>query len=332
MEKRSTEKLLDSILSKYGKIKLSDLKPENTKKGEAFIASVSNLSDDELYKLSSLYYNQIEFNTPARPFSKIDNPTELAQYLEDEEKIKDTSEQYVSHYTNFENVTKMVTGKKLYLANPSKMNDGLEFSYPGMDCSKLYFSSFALEKAENLGMWSMYGQPWSDGIKISVPKKEFLDWAKKVAKVHLVDNTSCEVIAGSTISNGFSARTTRVAYVEQGSKGVEKIICGQAKNTSLKTLDRQILTGLIKDIAWSYEKEIRLRVDLDNTIPNNRIAIDIPESVLGRMIITTGPRFSNNVDKAVFSDVGAIQKSIFTGKLTRIYCDVCNKNAGNEKK
>lgn len=316
---------IEDLLLEFGKIKLSDFTPEDAKKGKAFVAKLSSLP---VSKLGNLYYNQVDFNTSGRPFAEIENPVELAQYLADGEKIKDTAEEYVSHYTKFSNVVKMVTGKKLYLGNPTTMNDGLEFSYPGMDCSKLYFSSFSLEKAENIGMWSMYGQPWSDGVKISVPKKEFLDWAKMVDKVYLVDNTTIQVINGSTIEKGaFSARATRVAYIEQNDKGkVEKIICGQTKNTSLKKLDRQVLTGLIKDIAWSYEKEIRLRVDLTNQLLNKRVAIDIPENVLGKMIITTGPRFSNTINLSDFAGVGDVGKSIFTDKLTHVYCDDCPKN------
>ena len=41
-----------------------------------------------------------------------------------------------------------------------------------------------------------------------------------------------------------------------------------------------MLTGSIKDAAWSDEKEIRLRVDLNYEIADQKVAVDIPDDIM----------------------------------------------------
>ena len=83
---------------------------------------------------------------------------------------------------------------------------------------------------------------------------------------------------------------------------------------------------LIKDAAWSYEKEIRLRVDLRNRIAGAQIAIEIPDEIMNSIVITTGPRFNKNISKDQFKDVAYIKESIFAGKLNYLYCDRCSRS------
>lgn len=309
----NTDSVINELIKKYGKIKLSEITSEQIETGKEYISRF------DLSKIEFSGGNIAKFN-------EINNSIELAQYLTSKRKIYGLSEEYVSHYTNYEVAKKIIAGKKIQLGNPANMNDGLEFSSPKMDCSKMYFASFSIENSENIGMWSMYGQPWESGIKISIPKKLFVSWADKIKYVFHVKSDSNDIITTSPLTeNEFKSSLSRVAYVEWDSSGnIIQIRCGEnSKNEKLKNIDSQILTGLIKDAAWSYEKEIRLRVDLNNEIPDKKVAVDIPDDIMRSIIITTGPRFNKYTSIKEFDNVSDIRPSIFTGKLNYVYCDKC---------
>lgn len=128
-------KQIDDPLKKYGQIKLSDITPDQIKRGQEII--------------SKLDLSQIVFDGQSTKFNEITSPVELVRYLSSKQRNNDVPESYISHYTNFEVAKKIIVGKKMQLGNPANMNDGLEFNSPTMDCSKLYFASFSIENSEN---------------------------------------------------------------------------------------------------------------------------------------------------------------------------------------
>lgn len=310
--RQETQDIIHEILKKNGKVKLSELDTEQ----------INRYND----LVSNLDLSKVIFNRKVNRFDEISTPLEMVNFLTDKNKINALSEEYISHYTSFDKAIKIIKSKKLYLGNPSNMNDGLEFSSPKMDSSKIYFASFSIESSENMGMWSMYGQPWHDGVRISIPKKTFMSWVDKIKRVYHVNQISYEVDGNNFVSDdAFKASISRVAYVEWNTDGnILQIRCGEnAKNTRLIDVDSQILVGLIKDIAWSYEKEIRVRVDLGIESSDKNIAIDIPDEIIRSIVITTGPRFNTDISTTDFSEIMCIRKSIFAGKLNYVYCDSC---------
>lgn len=56
------------------------------------------------------------------------------------------------------------------------------------------------------------------------------------------------------------------------------------------------LTGYIKDMAWSYEKEIRIKAEFNNTNGIERVAIPLSEEVLGSIRITAGPLYEGDIE------------------------------------
>ncbi len=308
-------RIVDDAIGKYGKVKLSDLSDDQIEAGKDFLSSIDS--------------SEIIYDGDAKAFGSLYDPIDLAQYLTSKRKISELQEKYVSHYTNFVSAKKIVSGKKIYLCNPAYMNDGLEFSSPKMDCSKLYFASFSLESSENMGMWSMYGQPWEAGIKISIPKKLFLKWKSQINEVFYVDPNTNQISYSNPLGlDMYKSSITRVAYFELDKLGkVQQIRCGEnARNTQIKSVDSPVLAGYIKDIAWSYEKEIRLRIDLKTKCDKKNVAVPIPDEIVNNMIITTSPRFDQKINPKDFDGVADIKSSIFTGKLNYIYCDRCKKN------
>ncbi len=305
--------IVEDILAKNGKIKVSDIPPKMISSGREFV--------------EKLAYSQIIFTGKPTRFDEIDTSVELVHYLSSRAKTTELSEQYVSHYTSYDVASKILSNKMLHLNNPKNMNDGLEFSSDAMDASKIYFTSFTLENRENIAMWSMYGQPWEKGVKLSIPKKIFMDWLKQIKEVYNIDPDTCMAILSDPINEeSFIASISRVAYVEWSDEGdVKTISCGDAKNEKLKSVDVQLLTGLIKDAAWAYEKEIRLRVDLKERTDVDRIAVAISNEVMDSLIVTTGPRFDEKVTGTDIKRATRVEKSIFDGKLNYIYCDRCVK-------
>lgn len=305
---------IEKILNELGKLKLSEISPELIERGKKYI--------------NELDLSKVEFSGgKVTRFDEITNSIEMMRFLSSRSKIKDLSEEYISHYTNYDVAKKIVSSRKIRLGNPKNMNDGLEFSSPKMDSSKLYFASFSIENGENIGMWSMYGQPWENGIKISIPKKLFLSWTEKIKKVYCIDSKTNETITNEPLVEGmFKPSISRVAYIEWDNNGkVSFIRCGNTKNYKVKDIDSPIFMGQIKDAAWSYEKEIRLRVDLGNRIAGAQVAIEIPDEIMNSIVITTGPRFKNSISNEQFKDVADIRKSIFAGKLNYVYCDRCSR-------
>ena len=64
------------------------------------------------------------------------------------------------------------------------------------------------------------------------------------------------------------------------------------KNTKIPNCQQiSELTGYIKDDAWDYEKEVRLKAEFENTFGFRRVAIKIPDSVLDEITISSGPLF-----------------------------------------
>jgi len=101
--------------------------------------------------------------------------------------------------------------------------------------------------------------------------------------------------------------------------------CGNVENKVFKEVDSALLAGLIKDNAWSYEKEIRLRVDLQEKIPYKKVAVRIPDEII-QSIITMGPRFDKKHILQDFSGVAEVMDSMFFKKLNYVYCDRCRSS------
>ena len=297
---------------------------ENTSK-----VKFSDISDDKILlgkkTFEKLDLSQVIFDAKPKAFSKLETPLELANYLSSREKIlQSRSGDLVSHYTSVDNLEKILTSKTLYLSNPANMNDGLEFE-TSANYSHLFFSSFSLESSENIGMWSMYGQPWNEGVRISIPKKDFLNWQKSINCIYEVD-LHTKKITSRVFTEGFKPSISRVAYVNIDEKNkVNFISCGDTQNEIIKDIDSNHLVGFIKDAAWSYEKEVRLRVDVASAVNIACIAIDIPDNIVDNMIITTGPRFNSIDFENRIGNQLDVRKSIFKDKLNYVYCDKCKE-------
>ena len=110
-------------------------------------------------------------------FKKITNANELISYLCNiNDRLKKTSS--LCQYTSLKAVINIISNGYWYLGSPKNMNDGLELQQGLNTKDNIFFSSFMAEQKESIAMWSMYAQPWEDGVMISIPVKAFKQWIK----------------------------------------------------------------------------------------------------------------------------------------------------------
>lgn len=85
--------------------------------------------------------------------------------------------------------------------------------------------------------------------------------------------------------------------------------------------------GYIKDNAWDYEKEVRLKAEFENTFGYSRVAVKIPDSILNEITISSGPLFEGDLLQRMEYELNRsfhTDQSFFAGKLNiKSICDSC---------
>ena len=266
------------------------------------------------------------------PFSEITTPTELIAYLDSSERLK--SRKFLYHYTTIEKAIKIFKSKTWHLGNPHDMNDVVEYrNGDSHRWNNIFFASFMAENKESIAMWSMYAQPWVDGVKIAIPISTMKAWLKSVDEILEVSPTNYELTGNSIPINERNAiHISSVAYSNATScdsnNNTETLMWSNKKNTKIPNCQQiSELTGYIKDDAWDYEKEVRLKAEFENTFGFRRVAIKIPDSVLDEITISSGPLFEGDLLQRMYYELGRsyhTDQSFFAGKLNiRSACDSC---------
>lgn len=273
-------------------------------------------------------------------FAKITTPSELAKYL-DNVSSRLQKRVYLYHYTKLPNLIAMFRSKCWHLCSAKDMNDLLE--YKNGDSSRwnnLFFASFMTESKESIGMWSMYSQPWERGVKIAIPVAIVKNWIKKCTEIFEVDlNTKQLTGQKIKISPNVTLWLSSVAYSNAESleyTGMQETISWSNRhNSNIKNATTiPELTGYIKDNAWDYEKEVRLKAEFDNIHNFKRVAIALPDEVLDAMIITAGPLFEGDLLDEIKKEIQRTVEtdtSLFSGNLKlESICINCSYKKGCE--
>lgn len=267
-------------------------------------------------------------------FQDIETPEELKCYLDDSMRRLDNTP-YLHHYTSVSRVVDMIRSGTWHLGNAKGMNDNLE--YKNGDATRwrnLFFSCFMCEDKESIGMWSMYAQPWEKGVKISIPKASVKKWLKTITEILEISTNDYQPTGRRFRLKEYdiSLRLSSVAYCNsdslQGKTNEEKIMWSTAKNIHIKNAVRiPELTGYIKDMAWSYEKEIRIKAEFDNVYGVHRIAIPLTEDLINAMTITASPLFEGSLEDVLKKEIASkikTEQSMFTHRLNiKTICQEC---------
>lgn len=275
----------------------------------------------------------------ALSFDEIDNLKDLRKYLDSGARLKNS--QYVYQYTTISALVNMVRSKLMHLSNAKYMNDQLEYQNGDPYIwENLFFSCFMMEEDESIGMWGMYAQPWREGVKISIPKHALKRWVKETKELIEISRDTKQP-TGRVINNSDAFRIWLSAVAYSNFDGLnlkddEEILrCGGQENKILKNVPHQPeLTGYIKDMAWSYEKEVRVKVQFDNSVGFERVAIKMPDYIIESMVITPSPLFEGNLMDRIENEIKHQMKtstSKFVGKLIiRNACDSCSIKLGQK--
>lgn len=144
----------------------------------------------------------------------------------------------------------------------------------------------------------MYGQPWEKGVQIRIPREKIKTLIDRNINVFAADPKTKEIL--STISLSAKLSLHYVAYTNNESRykkdELETFTCGKEQNQLISPVNRYTtLAGYLKDNAWSYEKEARLRVNVNDNVIHNGVKISIPSDILDSFEFITGPRFEGNL-------------------------------------
>ena len=279
------------------------------------------------------------YSARSNAFRDIRSADELIKYLSDSSRRLENSD-YIYHYTSLANAIKIIAGQVWHLASPRDMNDQLEYRTGDPSRWKdIFFTSFMTEEKENIGMWSMYAQPWEAGVKIAIPSKTAREWIADIRKIYEISIEDYKKTGREmTLEKGW-LKLVSVAYTnafEARLSGKPKLIWSNQINSHIQDFPCEELTGYVKDQAWAYEKEIRIMADFPNKDSFQRAAIDVPDAVVDSMILTPSPLFEGDfyseIQKAVKREIHT-DKSLFNGKLNiKTVCSQCkwkvNQNIG----
>jgi len=256
-------------------------------------------------------------------FCDIDNPKEMVAYLSDNKRFN--SIKCINKYTKLSSLKKIIASGFLYLNKAKDMNDLAEYQEFGKadKWKGIYYSCFTAAQEENMAMWSMYAQPWDEGVFISIPLKGFKEWIDSLQTGYAVKDKKVDE------QDAFSIEPMlyRVAYE---SKGVLTCTGRDDRNRHFENVYQlDGLRGYVKNHIWEYERELRLRVDLNfnnKELPDS-IAVPITSELINSMRIITGPRYgSQSVIETIppkYRGEISIEASSFQNQLGWIPCDDC---------
>ena len=166
------------------------------------------------------------------------------------------------HYTNIRALKSMLRSKMLYLSLGKKMNDLLEIKKIAPErWERLYVASFSFGSNESVALWHIYGNPLDTAIRIQFSKKSILD---VLAQLRI--DMKCRAVCPSNCHcNIKTASLVDIAYIHNNQKSVRwnKAILSANICPEIELIQQEsCLAGYIKNIAWEYESETRLLVEL----------------------------------------------------------------------
>jgi len=263
-------------------------------------------------------------------FSEIETAKDLIGYLESARRRETTK--FLHHYTSLDVAVNIIHKQQWHLCSAKSMNDLLEFSSGDILLWKdKLFSSFMGEDNESIAMWSMYGQPWETGVKISIPTGVVHRWIKNIDTLNEISTSSYSPTGRTAEIEKGSLKVIEVAYFnchDIEDEGEQILTWSNQTNrkyyfTDSKTVE---LTGYIKNKAWAYEKEHRIMFSQANEYERGSIAI--PDDVINSLTVTPSPLFKGDflsvLSKTIERTVD-VRESLFSRKLNiRTICDRCS--------
>lgn len=265
-------------------------------------------------------------------FNDIETPTDLVSFL----KKKGGNHNYYYHYTNLDSFQKIASSGYWHISKGLKMNDQQEIQKGDYNrWEKLFMASFVYGQEENMAMWGLYSLPWPSAVRIMISKEAMRRWISETDRIYIVNNSFGNVQYTEVPDVKFEINMTDVAYI-----GGRRLNCNNriqwksdffytGKKPLMKDVsDRTEITGYLKNEAWQYENETRIRIELNKRVNADLIAIKVPDYIIENIKIMKGPWFDSEIENTSINTQKNnvdFEKSSFTGLVSyRKNCDFCD--------
>ena len=271
-------------------------------------------------------------------FRNIKNSSELKDFL-----VRCASKhKFLFHYTTTEKLQCIFENKTWRLYNAKTMNDLQEYKEKGNSSlwEKLYSTCFSFGDEDNIAMWSMYGIPWEDAVRIRLSTDAIKKWmntfdgkpyktsdSSSNYTLNISDSQDSVVLHDICYYQGYfggrqvysDCPLNKPACLPTG----QKCLCPQKElhwwnqsNRQTKIVEndncylKEELTGYVKNSAWEHERETRLSITLSRNV-GEYIDIPLNKEMLENMQIAIGPRSTLKINslKQTLSNLSEIPTS-----------------------
>ena len=201
-------------------------------------------------------------------------------------------------YTGVSALCGMIDSGVIHLSRARELNDLNEIERPHVGMwDRVYIASFSYRKRESMAMWGLYCDPFADAVRLHFPLPALrtivgnagergvipLEWDQK-------EGMWCGTGKPLPVK---SARMTDVVYKTKNTLQWKSYSFPLSKNERLRNAIRNgELLGQVKNSAWNYENEVRLIVELAETVRVSdcpkRIAVPYGE-LLEELGVLCGP-------------------------------------------
>ena len=258
-----------------------------------------------------------------KEFSDLSTVGEIREYLE----TKGPRHTFFFHYTTLGSLRGMLESRRLYLTRMDKLNDAMECRAAEDRKKRVYIASFSFGTAESMAMWSMYGAPYKQGVRLTIPKRAITGTLKDFAKKPVLYSTE----TGHEIPFGGSAalKMMDVVYAHNSSleHRREKLLKKQG-DFVIDAKDDPVLACCIKNEIWLAECETRMVLELEEELPGDeeQVAIDFGCAV-DNLEVTGSPCLSSDELKRELKNFGnvKIKESVAYSQVYFKECKDCKK-------
>ena len=222
-------------------------------------------------------------------FSQINSADQLFSFLENQR------HKFYHHFTTVSALNAILTQKKWLLSPAQRMNDLHECNEKGRSqrWKRLVSTCFSFGDEDNMAMWAIYGLPWEQGVRITIPGTALRQWiaALQDSKWQHEHQVECVSLHDMVYYDG---------YVDRGNADLRwaRGKCKTMKDGAVDIALSERFTGYVKNSAWKQESEARLMVVLKNDSVEN-FHIPIPESVLTSFKICLGPMVAEAAEQVL---------------------------------